>query len=123
MTWKTRYLPDERLIEIVFTGKFQMTDLVEVTQGVVKLVEQKKTFWVVCDCTAIIHNTTAFNIYEMPRIFDAQNIDHRIKEAVLLPEEAAARKNLAFYETVCRNRGYNVKVFDTRAEAIDWLKA
>ena len=43
------------------------------------------------------------------------------REAVLLPCEAAAKQELEFFETACRNRGLDVRVFGERDEALAWL--
>jgi hypothetical protein len=43
------------------------------------------------------------------------------REAILIPEEAAAADQMEFFETAARNRGLNVRLFDDRDEAIAWL--
>ena len=43
------------------------------------------------------------------------------REAVLLPLDPAAEEEFQFFETVCRNRGLDVRVFAERDEALAWL--
>jgi hypothetical protein len=43
------------------------------------------------------------------------------REALLLPAAVAAVEDIRFYETTCRNRGLDVRVFSTRDEALAWL--
>lgn len=45
------------------------------------------------------------------------------REAILLPEDEAAVEEFEFFETVCRNRGLDVRVFSGRDEALAWLAA
>lgn len=40
-----------------------------------------------------------------------------------MPAGTATAEDLAFYETVAHNRGYTVRVFVDRAEALAWLLA
>lgn len=121
MPWKTRFLPAEKIIEIKFKGKFLANDIGEILRSVLMLVQQEKTLLVLGDCTLMEHNTSVFNIYDFPKLFESQNVNRHIKEAMVLPIDPEARKNVEFYETVCHNRGFNVKVFETRAQALDWL--
>jgi hypothetical protein len=45
------------------------------------------------------------------------------REAILLSADAAAAEEMEFFETVCRNRGLDVRVFRQRDEALAWLTA
>ena len=45
------------------------------------------------------------------------------REAILLSEDPAAAEEMKFFETVCRNRGLDVRVFRERDEALAWLTA
>jgi len=45
------------------------------------------------------------------------------REAVLLSDDAAAADQMEFFETACRNRGLDVRVFRDRDEALGWLTA
>jgi hypothetical protein len=45
------------------------------------------------------------------------------REAILLSAHAAAAEEMEFFETVCRNRGLDVRVFRERDEALAWLTA
>ena len=43
--------------------------------------------------------------------------------AELLSDDAAAADQMEFFETACRNRGLDVRVFRDRDEALGWLTA
>ena len=45
------------------------------------------------------------------------------REALLLPAAVAAVEDIRFYETTCRDRGLDVRVFADRDEALAWLVA
>jgi hypothetical protein len=43
------------------------------------------------------------------------------REAILMPVDQAAAEEFEFFETVCRNRGLDVRLFDERDVALAWL--
>jgi hypothetical protein len=45
------------------------------------------------------------------------------REAIVLSTDAAAAEEMEFFETVCRNRGLDVRVFRERDGAMAWLTA
>jgi hypothetical protein len=54
----------------------------------------------------------------------AENLDadRGARAALILPPSGTAEeKDARFYETVCRNWGWNVNVFSDRNQAIRWL--
>jgi hypothetical protein len=44
--------------------------------------------------------------------------DRSTREAIVLRE---LNKDFQFLETVCRNRGWNIRIFDDYDAAVDWL--
>ncbi len=123
MPWETRYLPEEKIIEIIFEGTFTLTSLAKILDNVLELVEKEHAYLVLGDCQKIEHSNTAFNIYDIPKEYENRQVNRRIREAMILPVDKDARQNVEFYETVCRNRGFNVRVFETREAALNWLKS
>ena len=44
-----------------------------------------------------------------------------LKEEVLLPKFPESVEHVKFWEDTCSNRGLNVRIFDNRQHALDWL--
>ena len=62
------------------------------------------------------------DLYRLPDLYQELGLARGSKGAVVLPvADAKAEEDTRFYETVCRNRGWNVKAFTDRQAAIDWL--
>ena len=59
------------------------------------------------------------DIYSLPQKYREMGISHNIRLAWVVPARMA--HNLNFYETVCRNNGYNVCIFFDRDTALRWL--
>ncbi|NUM49296.1 MAG: hypothetical protein HUU38_31735 [Anaerolineales bacterium] len=62
---------------------------------------------------------STLDIYGLPQRYKELGISHRFKMAVVVPERF--RRNMLFFETVCRNNGYQVSVFFDCGEALAWL--
>ena len=62
------------------------------------------------------------DLLELPRqqYFD-EGVSHQARVAFVLPKVPALRKYSEFYKTACANRGWEVHLFETRDEAVDWL--
>jgi hypothetical protein len=57
----------------------------------------------------------------MPSHHLAAGASGQDKTALLLPANQALWEDVRFYETVCRNRGLNVRIFAARTDAVRWL--
>jgi hypothetical protein len=121
MVWKSEFLTDERVLEIVFGKDFQSNELPDLLKDTVVKLNQNNCLRVLADCSALEKTSSLFKIYDFPKLYVAQGLDRRTKEAVLLPLAIKPREALKFYETVCRNLGLHVKAFDDRPAALEWL--
>ena len=121
MPWKTEYLDDLNIIETTLFGIFPVNEIREVVKSVLDLVSKQGTKRLLVDCSHLVHSNTVFDIYELPIYYESVKLDRGLKQAVVLPISKDSRKNVEFYETVTRNRGYNVCVHKDRQAAIKWL--
>ena len=64
----------------------------------------------------VIMNTIIF--YERPQLFKEIGFDNMAKGAIVFK---TLTKECLFYEDVCQNRGWNMRVFSTFNEALQWL--
>jgi uncharacterized protein YbcV (DUF1398 family) len=73
------------------------------------------------DCKEMAAAHTILDIFTKVQSYLEKGLSKEIKEAVILPENTKSAENLKFYETACLNRGFTVKVFKARDEALNWL--
>lgn len=59
------------------------------------------------------------DIYGMPKAYDKLDFPRDFRLALIYSPLLA--ENARFFETVCRNNGYEVSVFNDRQAALDWL--
>jgi len=64
---------------------------------------------------------TTIEIYDRPTVFKLIGILLSIKIAEIIKPEHW--EHFRFFETVCRNRGYQLSVFEDKDKALAWLLA
>lgn len=122
MPWSAEYSPDD-LIVITHSGIMTRQDYRTEATEVLQLARDRDIRRFLVDNTTLEPTLGAADIYDFPRIYDELAADRAARIAVISSPQDAVRRNLQFYETVCVNRGYNVRLFDTREQALDWLRA
>ena len=121
MTWCVDYKSDLGFIQVVYTGLVTLDEFKKSTNEVISLSKNHKTNRVLIDDSKLEIAVSTSEIYKLPLFYDDVNANRKSKMALILPTSPQAREDVQFYETVCRNRGWFIKSFNERREAIDWL--
>jgi hypothetical protein len=121
MPMNTRDVEDVKVVEIVLAGLLTDRDLQELVGVPVALGREKGATLYLCDCSQVEVADSIATLYSLIELYDAIRIDRRWKQAVLLPAAPSTHADLDFYETAARNRGFEVRVFAERDEALGWL--
>ena len=61
------------------------------------------------------------DIYAVPALWEHGHVHHGSALALLVTAASAHKRDVEFFETTCRNRGWNVRAFDDEAAALAWL--
>lgn len=122
MPWAAEYNQILHTIELVYTGGITARDMQESTSKCITMGKDKGTNKFLLNAIAAEFSATLFDIYNIPtqQYFD-EEADRSGRVAVVLPRSPEAKKAAEFYEIVCTNRGWMVKVFPEHKEAVDWL--
>ena len=80
------------------------------------------SFLFLLDYRDIRADATLLRVYELPVIYHELGVPRRSKIAIVLPQVKSAEEDYEFYETVCYNRGYEVRLFEEKKHALDWLR-
>jgi hypothetical protein len=120
MNWQTSYQNNTQLIELTYSGSVTRVELAKSAQAALDLAQQHGTYKVMTDCTAIQAGHSLADLYFLSDWLITMKA-HRLKEAVIMPTEAASSEMARFWETTCINRGLRVRVFDQREAAERWL--
>ena len=123
MPWKTNYNEAEKYIELTYSGIVTPEELFMAFENSMRLSKEHNTLLYLADCLEMVGGHSVIDLYGLIGLFDQLNISIDSKEAVLMKSLQNSAKEIEFYETACRNRGFNVKLFTNRDEALDWLTA
>ncbi len=121
MPWQIKQPENAPIIEIQYSGVVTPADLAQGVGGVLELVKRQGITRVLTDCTSITGGPSPVELFFRAESAAPTSIAYAVREAVLLPRSSVVARDVEFWETTCRNRGLQTKVFTDREEAIDWL--
>ena len=123
MAWSVKYDTSTGIVIVLYTGHVTSVELREAGSERVRL--QKET-----GATSVLVDTSAteklfartMDIYQIPtELYIEKGATRQCRISVVLPTPKKAREGALFFETVARNRGWPVKVFEEHQDAVDWL--
>jgi hypothetical protein len=115
------YLPELNAVLIVYDGVISPDMLLEAAQSALALSREHGSRRFLADCSALAGGHSVIDLYGLAKMLEAAGFGRDSREAIVLPQLAAAAADVRFWETTCRNRGFDVCVFETAAPARRWL--
>lgn len=119
----SKFLDDLGVVEMIVAGEVSPQ---EIDAGVTQagaLGAEYLSNWYLIDARESAAGGSAFDVLALAEFLASIPPGVIEREAVLLPDEAAAAEEFEFFETAARNRGMDVRVFHERDEALAWLTA
>jgi hypothetical protein len=116
MPERVRINEDLDLIEIQSYCDVSIEDIAESLARVRRICADTGRSRVLVDTT---DQTSLPNTTDLFELFSTHPLDFRV--AILMEKPTATAGDLAFIETVARNRNVTMKLFRTRDEALAWL--
>ncbi len=110
------------IVEIRYTGRVTAEEFKKTTILGFELAKTNDTNLFLIDDSELESAGALVGLYDLPKLYEELGLERLSKGAVVMPAASSRVAEAAqFHETVCRNRGWQVKVFTDRQEAIDWL--
>jgi len=124
MPWTVDY-SEHDVISLLIVGRQSFGDVIEETAAIVAEMERHRCNRVLVDCTRTRIALSTAEIYRVQDVYRDLGVPLRSQFAILLPAELPTHELHAyeFHELVSRNRGYHVRLFRERSEAMAWLGA
>ncbi|HMQ78438.1 MAG TPA: STAS/SEC14 domain-containing protein [Ignavibacteria bacterium] len=122
MPFKINTATNPDRIEVTYSGVVSDEEFRRAIAEFIEFNSRKKCLLVLTDLREMTVTPSILNVYDSINMFEKMGIDNRTSEALILPENKFIEKNIKFYENACLNRGYNVRIFYNREDAIAWLK-
>lgn len=124
MPYTIKHEPVLDVIEVTLTGVLAAGgDVTEMTSDAVRLQKQTGVTRFLLDAKGWDVRASIIEIHELANTqYWKEELPRHSRIAVILPTSVSAQEAARFYETVCYNRGWNVRVCPDRQDAIDWLR-
>lgn len=122
MSWRIDFDATLGIIHCVYADHVSTEDYEAGTLKTIALAKKHKSNLILIDESELkTAAVSTLEIYKMPRFYEVADANRRSKWALIMPPGGKVRGDLEFYVTMCLNRGWYLKAFDDRQEAIDWL--
>ena len=123
MSWHAVHNKNIGILEVQFSGSPDIEELKEAVLFSLNLCKINQLTRVLADCTGLVaaNDDSILKNYELGTFYESLRIELIMKEAIILPASERAASMMYFFETTARNRGFNVRAFLTRGEALVWL--
>jgi len=123
MNWNCEYLDNDKVVFIKYKGRVTLDLLKDSFKACLALASKSGVNRYLVDHTELIPSLSAIEVYEIPKIYDQLYVKKSSKIAVIKSKNPSLRENTKFFETVSRNRGYSVKLFDDKQSCLKWLNS
>jgi hypothetical protein len=120
MPYTVTYDPDSSFVVTVFQGKITMEEFISEEEQSIALAMENGTRKFLVDLVGYESSLSPGQIYEFPARYQ-EKLKRPIYLAVVEPLSEEAREDASFYQTVYRNRGWNVMIFAKKEDAVAWL--
>ena len=121
MPYTVTYDPDSSFIVTIFKGKLRLKELFAEEEESIALAIENDTRKFLVDLVDYERSISLTDIYDFPDRYE-EKLRRPIYIALVQPLSQEARKDVIFYETVCKNRGWNIMIFARKEDAVAWLK-
>lgn len=123
MPYSIKFEISPRRIEVEYSGTVTDDEFNQAINDFVNFNKDKNCLLVLTDLTEMKVTPSILNVYNSINTFEKMGIDNRTSEALILEQNKFVESNIKFYENACQNRGYNVRIFYNREDALKWLKS
>jgi hypothetical protein len=123
VAFKATFLADYGVVETIWSGQVSPGDIDEGVTATGILAAEKLSNRFLADLREQAPGGSALDIFSLAEFLCSLPPGTIEREAVLAPRTPAAAEEIRFFETACRNRGLDVRMFDDRDEALEWLRA
>ena len=122
MSWSVEHNAEIGVVQCTYIGRVTAEEFKKSTIQAIDLAKNHDTNLFLLDDSKWEGGASLVGIFELTDLYLELKVDRRSRAALILPLSGAALEaDARFYETVCLNRGWQVKVFPERQEAINWL--
>ena len=123
MQWKILFEEKSGIVCIYNSGDLTVDDIKNQVKETASYMNKHDSKRVLVDYRIFRSNIPISHIYDLPKFYKEIHFPLSAKVAFLIPVDVSGifKENFNFFETVCLNNGYNVRLFSKEDEARKWL--
>jgi len=122
MPWSMEFTDEGRILKVLIQGHMSGPEVSEMTRESVAAAAKTQVTRIVLDCADAKIDVPILDVYKLPDLYSARGVSRQVHAAVIMPREGYRRDIYEFYEDVCRNRGYFVRLFEQEEDAWNWVR-
>lgn len=121
MAWRIEEDEEQRFVELSYTGQLTLQDARDSTTAAIDLAIREGLTLFLADISGAEARLSIFDIYSFPDQWAEAGANRNMRMALVGPGGAISGEDARFYENVAVTDGWDVRVFNARREALDWL--
>lgn len=121
MPWSVEYRSDPSYIETRYEGILRPDELRAAIEATMAASIKERTLRFLGDCSLLEGGHSVVDLYAMVDLLEASGVARGMREAIIMPFLAPAARDVQFWETAAMNRGFFVRLFPDREQALTWL--
>ncbi|MGB5216856.1 MAG: hypothetical protein WBN66_01030 [Smithella sp.] len=122
MAWKVELDAENGFIHTVYSDIVTKNDILASTTETLKMISGKGPQKFLSEWINAISTLSTLDIFAIPGEWEAFEASKASVLALVVQEGVKSQKDAKFYENACVNRGWHVRIFTQRNDAIEWLK-
>lgn len=122
MPWKLEVSGSPAIIEVIYEGDVTPLELASAFASALEEGQRSRSPLFLANLASLTGGHSIIDLMDIVTRIEAEGIDRRFREAVLVAPGTPIGPHAEFYETACRNRGFNARMFNDRDQALAWLR-
>jgi hypothetical protein len=123
MPWEIQYVPEKETVVVTTSGPVSDEDARALTSRAIALLKDAQATRVLGDFRGVQSGPSLAAVYWLVNEYAQLGVPRQTKIALLHSKARQAVELAQFYETVCCNRRYEARAFDSNEAAEAWLRS
>jgi hypothetical protein len=123
MPWDVRYVPEKETLLVAASGPVSDEEARALTHRAIALLRETRATRVLGDCRAMESSPSLGEVYWLINDYAKHGVPRQTRIALVHSRAPHAVELAQFYETVCANRQYQARTFESSTAAEAWLRA
>lgn len=122
MTWQIEHSAADGVVMVGVSGEAGLDELQAIFVAGASAASEHGVRRILVDAREMALSSSTTELYSLPGRLREQGLTRAHKVAIVFSGDPDSNKDLLFLETVFFNRGFPMRLFPAKGEAITWLK-